>query len=397
MKIAILVPLVLRYCSFQEYTCYSKTSRSFNQFQRLSERSFSSNENEHIKYTLEPKEWLPRKLLKNIHFQGGLPRSRLGASNVPLLQRLLNFLARFIVELFCAGAIFHLTTAIPAFNRLLKSAHKSNFLIAYLVRWSIISLAIRSVLIYSEIAASVPSMSRGEDDNWFLTGSYFVLQESSEAPVAEDGKLSKAKAVEPVQVQIRQVPGNGSCLFHAIAAGILYNDSSSTKQNKKQHPTMSEILQLSSQLRTQAVDVLANGIKHNKELVMQKEETICAAELVSLASQQYEITPDEYLNRMRDEKVWGGGPEIVALANRLGRHIVLLETLHCDSTMSSELSNSLDDSICLKVSARFGSSQLEHDELKSPIYILSSNQRFPECRREARDNHFLAVFPSLPF
>jgi hypothetical protein len=206
-------------------------------------------------------------------------------------------------------------------------------------------------------------MSRGESDDWFLAGTYFARTDEN-AP--------------PIEVKIRQVPGNGSCLFLAIAAGKMYNESSS-EASTKQHPSMSDVQNLSLCVRNQAVTILADAIKHNKQLVMQKDESIYAAELVDLAAKQYGLTVDEYLNNMRDVGVWGGGPEIVALASGLECNIVLLETNNAN----------------LKVSARFGPTHAV-DESKPPIYILSANNKFPNTQGSggAKDNHFLAVFPT---
>lgn len=114
---------------------------------------------------------------------------------------------------------------------------------------------------------------------------------------------------------------------------------------------------------------------------MQHDERINASELVHLAASQYGLTADQYLNNMRDSKVWGGGPEIVALANGLKYKIILLET---GGTVSDNL----------KVSASFGHA-LNDNETSPAIYILSANQSFPNAiNGNADDNHFLAVFPS---
>ena len=88
---------------------------------------------------------------------------------------------------------------------------------------------------------------------------------------------------------------------------------------------------------------------------------------------------------MRDESVWGGGPEIIALASELQRQIVVLEPDESDDAGSSD--------VCfLKVRARFGDA--ESDDGKNTIYILCANLQFPESHGRGRDdcNHFLAVF-----
>ena len=54
-------------------------------------------------------------------------------------------------------------------------------------------------------------------------------------------------------IKIRQSPGNGSCLFIAIAAGILYYDqsisSSNNTQDNRAHPPMSTVIEYASALQ----------------------------------------------------------------------------------------------------------------------------------------------------
>ena len=192
-----------------------------------------------------------------------------------------------------------------------------------------------------------------------------------------------------VPVEIRQSPGNGSCLFIAIAAGILYYDqsiiSSNNTQDNRAHPPMSTVIEYASTLRAQAVNTLENGIASNAQLVMQSDETISATSLVNQAASQYGITTDDYISNMRLENVWGGGPEIVALSNALKRQVVLLKPVNDADTTN--------DVISLKTMARFG--PLVTTE--KTIYILSTNIKFPKEYKRQKSNHFLAVFPSQPF
>jgi len=141
---------------------------------------------------------------------------------------------------------------------------------------------------------------------------------------------------------------------------------------------MSEVIAYSPVLRTLAVDILENGMNGGVQLVMQDDETISASSLVKKAAAQYGMSPQGYLNKMRKKNVWGGGPEIVALANHLERQIVLLEPVHDEA-----------EAIHLKAIASFGP-----PSHANPIYILSTNISFP--RRgfgRKKSNHFLAVFP----
>ena len=88
---------------------------------------------------------------------------------------------------------------------------------------------------------------------------------------------------------------------------------------------------------------------------------------------------------MRLENVWGGGPEIVALANGLKRQIVMLEPVNGDVDTTNVIK--------LKATARLG--PLVTTE--KTIYILSTNIKFPKEYKRKKSNHFLAVFPSQPF
>ncbi|KAL7538814.1 hypothetical protein ACHAXR_008802 [Thalassiosira sp. AJA248-18] len=161
---------------------------------------------------------------------------------------------------------------------------------------------------------------------------------------------------------------------------------------------MSKVIGHSSKLRIQAVEALENGTKHAQEtqLIMQKGETISAAELVSQAATQYGISSGEYLSNMRHENVWGGGPEIVALANCLERQIVLLEPINkADKTIVEQKEGYCGGdakSIYLNTIARFGPPSKGNS-----IHILSTNQQFPQEYHGKPSNHFLAVFPSEPF
>ena len=120
--------------------------------------------------------------------------------------------------------------------------------------------------------------------------------------------------------------------------------------------------------------------------MIQGEESITASSLVQIAAEQYGISSTEYLTSMRDESVWGGGPEIIALASELQRQVILLEP---------ETNDLYSDGHFLKIRARLGD-----DHVSNAIYIVCTNQQFPKsCGRGGRDDnkHFLSVFPSKPF
>ena len=161
------------------------------------------------------------------------------------------------------------------------------------------------------------------------------------------------KTAHPFSLLIHQVSGNVSCLNHVIAASSFYNNLSTTTREDKQHPPMSEVCKLSLQLLKKAVDMLSCCILHTNELILLKDETIDEASLVLLTARQYGITSSEYLETIRDETVCGRGPEIIALANLLKRHIILLETLDKDMALPN-LYQKGSEVIYLKNLACFG-------------------------------------------
>ncbi|EJK74977.1 hypothetical protein THAOC_03316, partial [Thalassiosira oceanica] len=199
----------------------------------------------------------------------------------------------------------------------------------------------------SNISSSLIAASSSA--NCFLSGNFTLV---------EDGG-------KKVPVRIRQVPGDGSCLFHSIAAALILDD---------QHSASIDDARI---LRSCAVDVLSEG---NRHLRLSRDERITSARLVEMASKQYGISPSRYLKEMKEDCVWGGGPEIVAVANHLGREIVLLEEYE-ESTAEIEL----------HVLARFGGLARLGGP---PIHVLSTNQKFPK-ERFKRKNHFVAVFKKI--
>jgi len=166
-------------------------------------------------------------------------------------------------------------------------------------------------------------------------------------------------------VYIRQVPGDGNCLFHSISVSMALvtnrthidmttppssSSSSSSLRHKnhrsrKQQQQHVQSLPLSSQkrkqykhdikhlyhhsrhLRSAAVDILSRNPR--KLLFLQGNEYLRAKDLVSAAAAQYGMTGKEYCEQMRKDSYWGGGPEIVALCNFLRRPIHVYE-LCCD-------------------------------------------------------------------
>lgn len=122
-------------------------------------------------------------------------------------------------------------------------------------------------------------------------------------------------------VEIRQVPGDGNCLFHSIAA-CLHQAANGTHLPMDSHERILELRCKSLELRNAAVDVLQNlSGKGRRKLFLQGDEYLEARELLAAAAAQFELEGEEYCELMRKESYWGGGPEIVALCNHLQRPI----------------------------------------------------------------------------
>eukprot|EP00752_Nemacystus_decipiens_P001329 g1319.t1 len=196
------------------------------------------------------------------------------------------------------------------------------------------------------------------------------------AKIKRDGFLTDSFAVQgiPTNMAVRQVPGDGNCLFHAISACLDHACNGT-------HPSLdlSELMPKSAALRKVAVDYLVENLK--KTLYLEKEESVPVYELLSVVAAQYNMTAEHYCEVMRQSSVWGGGPEIVALSNALCRPIHVYELA----------SNGV--SFCFRRMACFGSPSFDD---KQAIHILSADSRFPNLkpgRQLANGNHFLALFP----
>jgi OTU-like cysteine protease len=199
--------------------------------------------------------------------------------------------------------------------------------------------------------------------------------------------------------QIRQVPGDGNCLFHSISLCLNHavNGTHHDLSNAPAEPVprshsdsyhirtlpprlrMDDLYVQSRRLREQAVACL----RAERRLFLQGREWMSAQELVDAAAQQYDLTSSEYCAAMVEDSVWGGGPEIVALCNLLQRPIHVYELATAER----------EKRFVLRRMACFGSPRFDH---RTALHILSADSRFPDVRpgqQLAAGNHFLAVFP----
>lgn len=126
----------------------------------------------------------------------------------------------------------------------------------------------------------------------------------------------KKRPTGPQEFYIRQVPGDGACLFNALASCIVY------KISQKHFAFEKNMEKVSAYLRELAVKVLSSD---NTSFHMEKGEYINSSELLAMTAEHYNITKEKYCLQMLKKSTWGGGPEIVALCNYMKRPIHVYE------------------------------------------------------------------------
>ncbi|KAL3917762.1 MAG: hypothetical protein SGILL_004557 [Bacillariaceae sp.] len=255
------------------------------------------------------------------------------------------------------------------------------------------------------------------DSNGFLLPKYYRIpgEFEKEARLRKKEQLSLSQSSPAT---IRQVPGDGNCLFHSISTCYAHAVNG-THIDLRSPETMKWLYAHSTKLRQLAVDCLEERVGR-KLLFLQGHEYLKARDLVEAAASQYGISGKEYCKLMRKDSYWGGGPEIVALCNVLQRpiHVYELSVLPKERSLSSFLSRrrrktEKDADIIRKAAAKngihedlaaqqgfvlrrmacFGSPKYDK---RPPLHILSADSRFPDVqpgKHLASGNHFLAIFP----
>lgn len=167
------------------------------------------------------------------------------------------------------------------------------------------------------------------------------------------------KSTYPVKAEVskkfcvRQVPGDGACLFHSIAVWISYI------RYGKHFRFDWRMRSLSNTLRQLAVEML----RTNQSFYVESNETITSTELLAYISDYHNTTAKDYLDKMMKAREWGGGPEIIALCNHFQCPIHVYE-LSTQGLFPKEF--------CLQICAKFGSPIFDD---KLPICILHADGR----------------------
>jgi hypothetical protein len=308
-----------------------------------------------------------------VGFFGKRKRQHLPRTKISRYSRLTIILRRFLLEV----SLVSIAIAVASNTTIARIECTKFVIVNWILRYMTMSVFLKLCIVQSHLT----SIAALEKDNWFIPGCFHLLL-LHDPNKNNDTQLSSSSSVVPVR--IRQVQGNGSCLFQAIAAGILFDEI-----NNVQLLQQSKVVHYSLTLRELAVNTLRDGIDNNTSIITTNGGTITTVQsLVSNAASLYGMTCNNYLSEMQQVNVWGGGPEIVALAHYLQRQIVVLET-YSGFTSSSDDEQQQHDVIYLKEMTRFGP-----PTSLNPIFILAASERFPKDYGNAKYNHYLAVFPT---
>lgn len=161
--------------------------------------------------------------------------------------------------------------------------------------------------------------------------------------------------------RLRQVPGDGGCLFHAISAWLSYLQTG-------HHLDFDwRMRKLSQQLRYVAIKLLSHP---NTTLALENGEVMDSSSLLGMISEVYGLQPSEYCEKVLDPRTWGGGPEIVALSNhfRCPIHVYQLSSDRGILNLFWKKANEFQLELC----AKFGSPTFDS---KAPIYLLCADGR----------------------
>jgi hypothetical protein len=93
----------------------------------------------------------------------------------------------------------------------------------------------------------------------------------------------------------------------------------------------------SDRLRQMAVDFFEG--RGSRQFYLSGRDKMTCEEMLAAMSEQYDKTPQKYLDDMRKPSEWGGGPEIVALANILRRPIHVYELQDAREGCNNDKSN----------------------------------------------------------
>ena len=119
---------------------------------------------------------------------------------------------------------------------------------------------------------------------------------------------------DPIEFTLRNVPGEGDCMFQAVALGTL------TSMGLGGNAPL--LRSVADEIRNVMAQILASP-KGN--LYVEGKRVVKVRELLLGASKAEGLSPQEYINSLANRTLQGGGPELTILSNVLRRPISIYE------------------------------------------------------------------------
>lgn len=145
--------------------------------------------------------------------------------------------------------------------------------------------------------------------------------------------------------RLRNVPGEGDCMFQAVAL------ATSTSMGLGGNASL--LKAIASETRNVVAQILSNP--HGNLLVEQKRLVRTKDLLSSAAKQEHtSLSPQEYLERLKDGRLQGGGPELTVLSNVLRRPISIYELLPNNNNDADDDDTTIPQKYPIQKVATFG-------------------------------------------
>lgn len=191
----------------------------------------------------------------------------------------------------------------------------------------------------------------------------------------------------------RNMPGDGNCLFYAVSVALSTNTFGV-------HPRLDGGWLLAGNKGFR--DNIAAMLESDAELYIEGKRKVAARELLKDAALKEGCSEADYLRRLRQLQgpaLWGGGPELVCLANILRRPIEIFEMESVGSIRRAGIFGSplFDDPLQRLDLARSADGLLEDSALSELVHqwairVLIVDENFPDAPTVGSPKHALALF-----
>lgn len=191
----------------------------------------------------------------------------------------------------------------------------------------------------------------------------------------------------------RNMPGDGNCLFYAVSVALSTNTFGV-------HPRLDGGWLLAGNKGFR--DNIGAMLQSDAELYIEGKRKVAARELLKDASLKEGCSEADYLRRLRQIQgpaLWGGGPELVCLANILRRPIEVFEMESAGMIRRAGIFGSplFDDPLQRLDLARCTDDELEDAALSGLVHdwairVLIVDRNFPDAPTPGSPKHALALF-----